>query len=177
MMANPNRWAQVRYKRAVCPLSLYEKGLVLDQLLVLVQRDRVEGEEMPCGSVLQDIAGTAQGIWFLYGTRETYPEDPHLALVRSNIHPSHAVLSVGNSVLNLNSNAYEFLPETSGLLNRDFPDIIPDGNTYGFQVDGFGGIIILQMPDAETLWLEAQTDATIDPASWSFTESKTLFER
>ena len=177
MMANPNRWAQVRYKRAVCPLSLYEKGPVLDQLLALVQRDRVEGEEMPCGSVLQDIPGTAQGIWFLSGTRETYPEDPHLALVRSNIHPSHAVLSIGNSVLNLNSNAYKFLPETSGLLNRDFPDIIPDGNTYGFQVDGFGEIIILQMPDAETLWLEAKADATIDPASWSFTENKTLFER
>ena len=177
MMANPGRWAQVRYQRAVCPLSLYEKGPELDRLIALVQRDKVESEEMPCGSVLQDIPGTSQGIWFLSGTKETYPEDPHLALVRSNIHPGQAVFSVGNSVLNLNSGTYEFLPENSGRLNRDFPDITPDGQIYAFQVNGFGGIIILHMPDSETLWFEALAGATADPESRSFTENKTVFIR
>ena len=177
MIANPNRWAQYRYQYAVCPLTYYEEGSVLDQLLTLVQRDKVEGEELPCGSVLQDIPRTAQGCWFLSGIRETYPEDPHLALVRSNIHPSYAVLSVGNSVSNLSTGAYEFLPEDSGLLNLDFQYITPDSLIYGFQVDRFDGIIIIQMPDTETLWIEALVGATTEPASWSFTDSKAVFER
>lgn len=177
MMVNPNRWAQYRYQDAVCPLNYYEEGPLLDQLLALVQRDSVEGEKLPCGSVLQDIPGTAQGCWFLSGVKETYPEDPHLALVRSNIRPSHAVLSVGNSVSNLSSDAYEFSPEDAGLLNRDFQHITPDGQVYGFQIDGFDGIIIIQMPGTETLWLEALVGATTGSASWSFTENKTVFER
>ncbi|MFC1981371.1 hypothetical protein ACFLVN_03910 [Chloroflexota bacterium] len=150
---------------------------MLDRLVTLVQRDKVEGEGMPCGSVLQDIPGTAQGIWFLSGIKETYPEDPHLALVRSNIHHGHTVFSVGNSVLNLNSGTYEFLPEDSGWLNRDFRNITPEGQTYGFQVNGFGGIIIVNMPDMETLWFEALAGATTDPESWSFTENKSVFIR
>jgi len=177
MMANPRRWSQVRYQHAVCPWKFYEKGPVLDQLLALVQQDRVEGEEMPCGSVLQDIPGTAQGVWFLSGTKETYPEDPHLALVRSNLRPGYAVFSVGNAIPNLASHTYEFLPENSGRLNRDFRDINPDGQIYGFRVEQFDGIIIVQMPDVETLWLEALVGATTDPASWYFAENKAVFER
>jgi len=71
------------------------------KLLALVERDKVAGEELPCGSVMQDIPGTAQGNWFLSGIKETYTEDPHHALVCSNIRPGNAVLSVGNSVPNL----------------------------------------------------------------------------
>jgi len=177
MIANPERWADYRYKYAVCPLDYYEKGPLLDQLVALVERDSVEGEKLPCGSVLQDIPGTAQGCWFLSETTETYPEDPHLTLVRSNIRPSLAVLSVGNSVVNLRSARYEFSPETSGLLNRDFQDIKPDGRNYGFQVNGFQGIIIIRMADAETLWLEALVEATTNPESWVFTDNKTVFVR
>jgi hypothetical protein len=64
-----------------------------------------------------------------------------------------------------------------GLLNRDFRDITPDEQIYGFQIDHFAGIIIVQMPDAETLWIEARRGATADPASWAFTDEKTVFER
>ena len=92
----------------------------------------------------------------------TYPEDPHLALVYHSIHPDYAVFSVGNSVLNLESYVYPFLPESSGLLNRGFQDITPDGQTYGFQTESwssggelFDGVIIVRMPDAETMWIEA----------------------
>ena len=121
------------------------------------------------------MPGTAQGCWFLLGTSETYPEDPHLALVRSNTHPDYAVLSTGNSVPNLASGAYEFLPENSGLLNRGFQDIVPDGQVYGFRVNQFGGVIILHMPDAETLWIEVLQERTIDSANWGFTEDKVEF--
>ena len=176
-VANPNRWLKSRYLHAVCPLSLYEEGPVLDRLNDLVDQDEVKGDSGAGSGTLQDLPGTAQGCWFLSGVGETYPEDPHLALVRSNIRPARAVLSVGNSIPNLDSAAYEFLPETSGLLNRDFGRIAPDGQIYGFQIDPFVGIIIVQMPDAETLWIEALGGATTGRASWAFTAEKTTFER
>jgi len=176
MVANPQRWYST-YLHTVCPLSFFEEAPVIDQLWKLVQRDEEEGDSTPCGSVLQDVPGTAQGCWFLSGINATYPEDLHLALVRSNIHPSHAVLSVGNSILNLSSKAYEFLPRDSGLLNRDFQDIVPDGQIYGFEVNQFDGIIVLQMPDGVTLWVEALKDATHDQTSWKFTKNKTEYKR
>ena len=176
-VANSQRWQKSWYLQAADPLYYYEEGALLNQLLKLVERDMVEGERPPYGSVLQDIPGTAQGCWFLSGVDKTYPEDPHLALVHSNFHPSYAALSVGNSVRNLSSDEHEFLPKETGRLNRDFQDITPDGQIYGFQFNGFAGIIIMQMPDAETLWLEALTGATTDPTSWSFTGNKTVFVR
>ena len=176
-VANSQRWLKSWYLHAVDPLSCFEKGPVLDQLLQLVDRELVEGDSLPYGSVLQDLPGAAQGCWFFSGVRDTYPEDPHLALVHSNIYPSRAVLSVGTSIPNLDSATYKFLPEDSGLVNRDFKEITPDGQIYGFQVDQFDGVIILQMPDAETLWIEALKGANSHPVSWSFSENKTTFKR
>jgi len=176
-VANHNRWLKNRYLHAVCPLSLYEEGPVLDRLLDLVYQDGVEGDSRTISGTLQDLPGTAQGCWFLSGVSDTYPEDPHLALVHSNIRPARAALSVGNSIPDLDSAAYEFLPETSGLLNRDFRDITPNAQIYGFQIGQYAGIIIVQMPDAETLWIEALMSATAEPPSWAFTDDKTVFER
>ena len=127
---------------------------MLDQLVGLVKRDKVEGETIPCGSYLQDVPGTAQGNWFLSGIREKNPEDPHLARLHSNIHPARAVFSVGTSIRDLRSGKYEVLPVEKGLLDRDFKDITPDGYTYGFRVVrhdniAFDGIVIVRMPDAK----------------------------
>lgn len=158
---------------------LWNEGAFLAHIHV---RDKVEGDTAPYGSVNQDVPGAAQGAWFLSGISETYPENPHIALVHSNIHPDRAVLSIGNSIPGINSGVYEFLPKNSGLMNRDFPDIIPDGQIYGFQINGqyglaFYGIIIVMMPDTETLWIEALRGATTNPTSWAFTENKTVFKR
>jgi len=176
-IANTERWSQSWYLHAVDPLSYYELNPVFEQLLELVDREISEGEEPPYGSVLQDMSGTAQGCWFLEGITETYPEDPHLALVHDNIRPNIAVLSIGNSIRNLQSSTYEFLPQVSGLLNRDFKDISHDGNIYGFEVEGFTGVIIIHMPDSETLWVEALPGVDTEPTHWTFSIAKTIFKR
>ena len=41
----------------------------------------------------------------------------------------------------------------------------------------FDGIVIVRMPDAETLWIEALSGATTNLSSWAFTENKTIFKR
>ncbi len=183
-VANPQRWENNDlYLHGVCYLRYYEEGPVLDQLVALVGREMVEGETLPCGSVIQDVPGTAQGIWFLSGSNDTHPEEQHLALVRRSTNPDQKVLSIGNSIPNIDSGIYEFVPASRGLLNRDFLDIIPDGQIYGFQVnkawenDLFNGVIVVMMPNSETLWIEVFIGATTEPTSWAFTENKTVFER
>ena len=133
---------------------------------------------------MQDVPGTAQGIWFSSEVGHTGTEDPHLALVHSNTRPDWAAMSVGNSIQSLNSGVYRFLPKNQGLLNRDFSEITPDGQIYGFQVTNlnlsrnvFNGITIVMMPDAETLWIERLRSATTNPTSWAFTENKSIFLR
>jgi hypothetical protein len=176
-VANPSRWNQSQYLHSVDPLSYYAQGPVIDQLLELVDRERDEGELPPYGSVPQDLPGTAQGCWFREGITETYPEDPHLALVRDNKRPGYGVISTGNSIPGLPSAAYRFLPSDSGVLNRDFRNITADGIIYGFRPDRFSGVIIIQMPDTETLWIEALNSASTDPRGWSFSTGKSIFRR
>jgi hypothetical protein len=63
------------------------------------------------------------------------------------------------------------------MLNRNFRDITPDGKIYGFKPRNFDGVIILQMPDSTTLWIEVIKGDTTNPTSWIFTENKTIFDR
>jgi hypothetical protein len=175
-VANIDRWSDVRYLHSVCPLDYYVEGTVRESLFSLVQGKEESGIQMMCGSILQDIRGTAQGCWFLEGVDETYPEDPHLALVSSNIDPNQLVLSVGRSIKGLDSRRYEFYPTDLGLINRDFKDITSDGNIYGFEIIGFDGIILLKMHESSTLWIEVLEDPS-EPKDWIFTENKTVFVR
>jgi hypothetical protein len=149
---------------------------VREFLFSLVLGKEKSGVQMMCGSILQDIIGTAHGCWFLEGVDETYPEDPHLALVSSNIDPNQLVLSVGSSIKGLDSLRYEFYPTDLGLINRDFQGVTSDGNIYGYEITGFDGLIILKMYDFSTLWIEA-LEVRSEPKDWAFTENKTVFIR
>lgn len=175
--ANPARWAGSRYLHTVCPLDLYVSGAVHTQLVSLLDRVSGPGDLYPCGQLMQDVAGTAQGCWFLEGTTSTYPEDPHLALVTSNFDPTRAVMSVGTSVTAFGPGAYGFTPLGSGLLNRPFAALSADGQTYGYQFPSPPGIVAVRMPDANTLWVERLPGATTNPATWTFTGGQTVFER
>ncbi|MFC1942924.1 hypothetical protein ACFLWU_06910 [Chloroflexota bacterium] len=175
-VANAERWRQSQYLHAVDPLSLMIESL-LEEMIPLVKRDMGKGERPPFGSILQDIPGTAQGCWFLSGINETYPEDNHLALVHSNIHPAMSVISAGSSISTLKSRTYEFIPEQTGLLNRDFSGITPDGNIYGFQTENHQQTIIMNMPDNDTLWLETLPRLTLNTDDWVFSGNKNVFNR
>jgi len=139
-VANIERWRSCRYLHSVCPLDYYEEGVVRDSLFGLVTGDWIDHKQ---NLILQDVIGTAQGCWFLEGIKETYPEDLHLALVNSNLDIELQVLSVGQSIDGLVSGRYGFTPNENGLINRDFKDVTPDGNIYGYIVEGYEGIILL----------------------------------
>jgi hypothetical protein len=169
-VANLDRWSYSYYMNAIDPLSLYEKGSIRDSLYDLVLGNLGNNTEQ---LILQDIIGTAQGCWFHEEATSTYPEDPHIALVRSNVDTGKRVISVGVSVKGLDSEEYEFTPVGEGYLNREFCEVTPDGNIYGYEVEWYNGVIIIKMVDEKTLWVEA-IDTT---GEWVFTDNKTVFIR
>jgi len=176
-VANPDRWMRSSVLYARCPFEYYMPGPILDELVSLVDRKDSPDDSLKCGAVFLDISGTAQGNWFAFGVSSTYPEDPHLALVYSNTNSAVAVISVGTSIPGLSSGRYEFRPRAGGLVNRAFHDITPDGKIYGFDTDRHTGIIIVSMPDEETLWIEALSTSSTNSGNWSFTSRKAIFKR
>lgn len=176
-VANAARWTDSPYLHTMCPLSYYEAGAVRTQLESMIDRSAPPGDPHPCGRALQDIPGTAQGCWFVEGTTSSYPEDPHLALVWDNQDALQCVVSMGTSVPGFSASARTFTPLGVGRRNRAFSAVTPDGQTYGYQLPSPPGILLIQMPDAVTLWVEHLAGATADPATWTLGPARTVFKR
>jgi hypothetical protein len=138
-------------------------------------------EAPTCGEINYDVAGTAQGLWYVPGTPQSTVQDisPHLALVRDNVLPSTGAFSVGNSMSSLPGTQYYFDTTTSGHVNLEFDRVTPDGTVYCY--DTFqnlpNSIILVQLTDATTLKIERQTAASCGAGPWTFTASATTFER
>lgn len=132
--------------------------------------------EPRCGTIMQDVINTAQGIWFVAGTEGAYTqEDSHLALVYDNIDPTIGVFSVGNSISNLNSGTYQFTPATSGLLNTDFNLVTADGEIHCYEASA--KVIVIQLTDANSLTIEEKDDAACGAGPWAFTANAAQFIR
>ena len=186
-VANPGRYGGGA-PIVTCPLSYFEGGPVLDQLVALVNRDKVEGEALPCGFVIQDLPGAAQGNWYFFGTGnypDTFPQDPHLALVHDNIHPSLGAFSVGTSVPGLRTGVYHFKPQTSGRVNLDFSQVTADGNVYCYDsLNHYWGepispahSILLQLTSETTLRIEKRDAAECGTGPRTFQSNFAEFER
>jgi hypothetical protein len=118
-----------------------------------------------CGHIDQDIAGTAQGIWFEQGTTGFYPEDPHLALVHDNVDPTQGVFSIGTALSDLSGVSHSFTPQNSGQTDQDFSQVTADGNIYCYPYTS--GRILLTMPGASQLSLayDASGDCSSIPTT------------
>jgi hypothetical protein len=110
------------------------------------------------GTIAHDIAGTAQGAW-MNTTQPTFPEGPHLAFVPDNLDPSIFVLSVGLSQPNFLTGQYRFTPTSSGTVNRNPSQVVPDGKIYCYDTNQ-GAAILLQLLDATTLRVEGRQGVT-----------------
>ena len=182
--ANPDRWSD-RTLYITCPLDYF----VPEVQEALVQRLGAHDASAPrtvepiCGEVEQDEPGTAQGVWMAAGTEFTYPEDPHLSLVRDNLDPSKSVFSVGNGAgsSGLQWGLYYFRPLDSGLVNRAFRDVTP-GEVYCYEnlllrFDEPSGVnIILELTSGTSLRIE-RINGACGAGPWTFTDSATDFER
>lgn len=148
------------------------------------------------GTAGEDIPGTAQGNWFTpglhWGLTPPPQPDPFIALVHEYVDSTVPIFSVGTSVKGLAVGVYTFTPRNDGKVNRDFKDVRPDGSVYcyeGFKVGrtpgGIGvgdpqGVILIAMPDANTLLVEkqgAQGSTCASMGVWTMTANATRFER
>lgn len=189
-LVRPDRWGDYGYINAVSFLH-YASPEIRNIFLDMVQYGNegyLQRHTPPFeGQICYDVAGTAQGIWFFPGN-PVAPEDPHLALIRNNFKPEKNVFSMGTSVPGLPPIAYEFYPETTGLHNRSFDQVVADGQIYTYS--GFSNIweepitnytfpeenvILIQLIDTETLRIEQQTVS--DGPPWSFKNNYRDFKR
>lgn len=167
--ANPERWAQQEedIPYIVCSTDYYSGALkeTLESKLGGWNKG-LRTIEPICGTITQDIPGTAQGIWFKEGTTNIHDEHSQLALVHDNIDPTIPVFSVGLSLENikLGSGTYIFTPETNGNLNLDFNLVKPNSEIYCYDVRGSFSdqnqelSILLQMVDDNTMRIGAYND-------------------
>jgi len=137
---------------------------------------------------MQDLPGTPQGNWYLFGTGnypDTFPKDQHLALVRDNIHPSRGVFSVGTSIPGLRPDVYHFNPQTTGRVNLDFSQVTADGNVYCYdslyhywgEQSSPAHSILLQLTSETILRIENQYTAGCGTGPWAFQSNFADFER
>ncbi|MDO8649714.1 MAG: hypothetical protein Q7K33_00120 [Candidatus Berkelbacteria bacterium] len=138
-----------------------------------------------CGKALQDIPGTAKGNWFVLGvdTARSSHEPPHLALVQGHIQQDLQVFSSGDSTQKsgLGSGVYYFTPLDSGLVNRDFSQVKPDGNVYCYNTknnykEDEPTTIIIQLTNSETLRIEREEASSCNNGPWTF-DKETEFDR
>ena len=114
---------------------------------------------------MQDIPGTLKGTWF----HETSPKeyvvdwDVYLAFVNDNEFPDIQVVSIAGFVTD--PSKFKFEPKTSGKINREFSQVIVDGNIYCYQAADVGksfesiptGKILVQLTSDTQLKIEHQT--------------------
>jgi len=179
--ANPGRWSGFnRAMITVCPTEYFSSDVktTLEEKLgehihdgTLVKRTI----EPICGQLEQDEPGTAQGVWFVKGTINTIPEEPHMSLVHEAYDPDKSVFSMGNSVPGVDSGRYYFDPLDEGLVNIDFIEVTL-GNVYCYELhnkwypDITNLVLIIQMPTETILKIEKLASESCGAGPWSFTD-------
>lgn len=187
--ANPKRWTGgFDFKHIVCPVDYFKPELksVYETQFADYNDASIKRTVKPlCGQYAQDIAGTAQGVWFKNASDSADTgENGLLTLGHHNALAQKGLIAVGtDSTSSIDAGAYPFDPKASGLTDRDFKDITPDGRTYCFEPTGITGTyrypfrVLLQMTSATTLKIEGQKDQDCGAGPWVLTENATAFER
>lgn len=187
--------------RGFCPLNYFAPALQATYTAMLGGNNGsvlVPRTAQPlCGTIMQDIAGTAQGDWFFPGAPYP-PDDPHLALIHHNIAYSTATFSVGSSIPEF-AGAHDLELKTvadSTRINYDWP-LVNDTQLYCYDTilvefnNGPGGpdpsyvgdIVLLQLsgPSLDTLTIELQTPGKtcsgVGAGAWAFTGNAVTFQR
>ena len=174
---NPS--ARINSLHTVCPIDYFSSTLKSTLYNYFMSGNGTQRTISPiCGTVDQDVTGTAQGVWLLAGTSQVSNEDPHLALVHDNLNPTYAVFSVGTSITGsgLNSGVYPFIPSTSDPWNKDFNQVVPS-EIYCYQISNPPTSILIQLPSTTTLKIAKNSSDTCGTGPWSFTGNETSFQR
>ena len=163
--ANPARFGSefdLRLK-VICPFDGFTAEVRQRQLARMGDYGQQSRTAEPrCGEVMQDIPGTAQGNWYTGETGAHANWSQELALVHDNVDPALAAISIGGTVNG--SGVWLFLPESSGLVNRDFADVAADGRTYCYEgaMNDEGGQTPAPFPGRLLISLTSDTEMLVE---------------
>ena len=161
---------------AVCPLDYFtaEAQAQLDTLLAVNGNHRTVAPI--CGTVNQDIAGTAQGRWF-FDTTST--EDHHLALVHTNWDPTVGIFSIGTTLPGSSPGWFIFTPAQTGRVNLDFNLVTADGMIYCYQQAPYpANIMHIQLETPSRLRIQYNPRPLCgDPSTWTFDSTSVTYVR
>ena len=161
---------------AGCPIDQFTAD-VRDSLRLRLQVNGTPRTIAPvCGTVMQDVANSAQGRWYFDATTQ---EDHHLALVHENWDPTIGAFSIGTEVPGTGPTVFMFTPSTTNRTNRDFNLVTADGNIYCYQLTNFSGHVFTQLVSGTQLKIEVVgSGATCgDSTTWAFTGNAVTFAR
>lgn len=186
---NPARWADVELQsNIVCPIQFFPKSVrsALEALMIGPDGTR-KAKEPLCGTIAQDAPGMAQGVWFVEGTVQTFPEDPHLALVHDNYDPDMGIFSVGRGAeaYGVAVGAYRFAPSHAGFVNRDFDEVGADAQVYCYEnlsssntrEDYSNLVLLVQMPTDGALRLSKKRESACGDPPFGLSSSYAEYER
>ncbi|PXY73456.1 MAG: hypothetical protein CXX81_07590 [Methanobacteriota archaeon] len=133
----------------------------------------------PCGEIMFDIYGTAQGSWVKDGTprnSDTLYDEYGLGLYYDNIKQDDMIISSSSE----GGYSYRFVPSDTGLINRSFSSIVADGNVYCYET-GYNpnDIILIQLIDDEHLKIERKNGplSCSESGDIEFSDDAELFVR
>lgn len=186
--ANRNRWTKSGFDllHMVCAYNYYVPEL---KTKIFAKIGDMKGEnrrttEPICGEYMQDVIGTAQGVWF-HPEDDNNDERKQLTLSNHNVKTTKGIFSVGNSLTNsgIENGAYYFSQKHEGLIDRDFKEVKSDGKNYCYEPRALDGQyqypfrIILTMPSSTTLKIEGQKTSDCANGPWEFSANAGYFER
>jgi hypothetical protein len=173
---DPSRTAGQGGGRAACPADYFVPA-VLNALLPLFAVNGHHRTIAPvCGTVMQDVANTAQGRWFFDATTN---DDHHLALVHTSWDPTIGAFSIGTSVPGTTPAVLMFTPAQVGRVNLDFNRVTTDGQIYCYQfTNSITMTVYIQLQTNSHLRIQANpTGSCGDPATWVFGTGAVGFDR
>lgn len=139
LVANPDRWNNSGLYFS-CSLDYFEPELSqrLYKKIGNFNLEYLNPGDPVCGTVYQDLPGTAQGVWVTRDVKgELWDTENVAALVHSNFDHKKGAFSFGNKIKEIginNSVALLFEPTTTGLINLDF-NLVKDDKVYCYDTD------------------------------------------
>ncbi len=158
--ANPDRYG-TRSLHIQCPFDYYNATMKAKFFDLFA---RTDGR---CGTTAQDAIGTLKGNWFFGNARADLGTDwdKYLAFVQDNEDTAKSVVSIGGVFIT--AEKFEFTPQSSGLVNREFTGVTPDGNIYCYEGQSFSGKILVQLVSKTELKIERQDGSCTGSFSFS----------
>jgi hypothetical protein len=161
---------------AACPVDQFVPT-VRDSLRARLAVNAIHRTIPPlCGTVMQDVANTAQGRWYFDATTQ---DDHHLALVHQNWDPTIGAFSIGKQFVSTGPTVLMFTPTTTGRVNRDFNLVTADGKIYCYEPTGYAGHVLTRLVSNTQVKVEVFSGGGVcgDSTTWAFTPVATTLAR